>query len=273
MKLIREARMGAPKQFKTGAVVGTYPKPLIYWGFDRGGLDVIPSKGAARGTSDVLMDCTYEDILFVKPNELPKQLTKPKAEQPKILALDFTASMINKFDLSVGAIANQTPMLEFMTAYNEFAKLKTVPFETSVMDSITGYTDACLSYISSSNPNAMADARQWASQAGGLVRKITLSMTCLPCHVVVLLHSYIDVNEDTKVVREMPNVYSQVLRDDFFGLFSQVFYASKKADGTPCIWPSDKYPVKGIGPRWPQGLAKENGPCFMDIYGKELGTK
>jgi hypothetical protein len=270
MKYIREARMGLPKQFKTGAIVGTYPYPMLYFGFDRGGLDVIPTKGARRGTNDVLMNITYDEVKFVKPSEIATWLAKSAAELPKILAVDFPLIMNNEFSLDTGATKCQTPMIEFRDMYNKVVACKTLPFKTIVLDSVTGYTDACLSYISSANPNAMADARQWASQAGGLVRKVILSMTCLPCHVVVLLHSFIDKNEITQEVREHPNVYGQMLRDDFFGMFSQVFYAAKDAAGKPVIWPSDKYPVKGIGPRWPQGLPKECAPDFMAIYGKEL---
>jgi hypothetical protein len=270
MKYIREARMGLPKQFKTGAVVGSYPKPLLYLGFDRGGLDVIPNKGAQRATTDFQMDVTYDEIKFIKPGDLTAQLAIPVEQQPKIVAIDFTLLMDGAFTLDAGAAKCQAPMLEFQRAYNLIVACKALPFKTIVLDSVTGYTDACLSYISSANPNAMADARQWASQAGGLVRKIVLSMTCLPAHAVVLLHSFIDKNEITQEVREHPNVYGQMLRDDFFGMFSQVFYSTKNMSGQPIILPSDKYPVKGIGPRWPQGLPKECPPDFKSIYGKEL---
>jgi len=269
LKLIREARMGRPKSFKTGAVVGTYPKPLLYLGFDRGGLDVIPTKGAKRGDKDIQMDCCYEDITFVKPLDIGTAMKQ--ATIPKVTAIDFCASMPMVFQLDTKPAASQDQLKSFEQSYNMLvANQKTLPYKTIVVDSLTGYTDACLAFISSYNPNAMADPRQWASQAGGLCRKLALTITNMPCHIVVLLHSAIDKSELTGEINEQPNVYSQVLRDDFFGLFSQVFYAMKKQDGTPMIWVSDKYPVKGIGPRWPQGLAQEIAPDFASIYGKEL---
>lgn len=95
-------------------------------------------------------------------------------------------------------------------------------------------------------------------------------MTAMPLHVVVLLHSFIEKNELTGEITEKPNLYSQTLRDDFFGLFSQVFYSMKNMSGAPMVYVSDKYPVKGIGPRWPQGLPQENAPDFTSIYGKDL---
>src|SRR6187200_3299525 len=41
MKYIREGRFGAPKTFKTGSVVGTYPRPMLVIQFDPGGLEII----------------------------------------------------------------------------------------------------------------------------------------------------------------------------------------------------------------------------------------
>jgi hypothetical protein len=268
MKFIREARMGRPKSFKTGAVVGTYPKPLLYLGFDRGGLDVIPTKDAKSGAKDIKMDLTYEDISFVKPVNITNAIQL--AVQPKVTALDFTAAMPMTFQLDTKPAASQDQLQAFQQAYNVVvANQAKLPYKTIVVDSLTGYTDACLAFIAAFNPAAMADARQWAGQAGGLVRKLALSITNMPCHVVMLLHSVVDKNDITNAITEQPSVYSQVLRDDFFGLFSQCFYAFKKDDGTPTLWVSDRYPVKGIGPRWPQGLAQEIAPDFTSIYGKE----
>lgn len=262
--------MGLPKTFKTGATVGTYPKPLLYLGFDRGGLDVIPSKGAVTTDALVKMDCTYEDIVFIAPHELAAWALKPMFEQPKILAIDFCTEMIRELDLALKPSASSVQMTKFVDAYNVICRTKVLPWKTIELDSVTGLTDAILSHISSASPAAMADARQWASMAGGKVRQTILSMTALQCHVVVLLHSFVEKNELTGTISEKPNVYSQTLRDDFFGLFSQVFYSTKTMAGKPIVWPSDKYPVAGIGPRWPQGLPQECNPDFTSIYGKDV---
>jgi hypothetical protein len=260
--------MGLPKQFKTGAVVGSYPKPLLYIGFDRGGLDVIPSPGATKGPTDVLMDCTTADVTYFKPGDISTCLLAP--QQPKISAFDFTTCSPKVLTMDFKPEASQLQYQEFIKFYNTLVAAKTFPWKTLVFDGATGFTDAVLNAISSVNPAAMLDARQWAGMAGGTLRKTILSMTQLPCHVVVLLHSFIDKDETTGVISEKPNVYSQVLRDDFFGLFSQCFYSVKDAAGNPKVWPSDKYPVKGIGCRWPQGLPKECGPDYTSIYGKEV---
>jgi len=77
-KLIRELRMGPPKQFKTGAVVGTYPKPLLLCQFDRGGVDIVPPRAFVADKDSIPMDVCYEDIVFEKPGDMAKVLAKPE---------------------------------------------------------------------------------------------------------------------------------------------------------------------------------------------------
>lgn len=264
--------MGPPKAFKTGAVAGTYPKPMLYLGFDRGGLDVIPSKTVAQPATDIKMNVCYEDIVFIKPNELRTWIVKPQSEQPKILAVDYNAG--GSFDLALDfkPNANSMPFQNFINDYNAISTHlrggKTLPWRTAVYDSITGLMDLIMSHISSFNPNALADARQWAAQVGGKVRQVVLSGTTWPTHVVFLMHSQVDKNELTGMVQEIPNVYSG-LKNDIGGLFSQFFYATKSMN-KPVIWTNDKGFVKGIGPRFPVGLPPECQPDFNSIYGKEL---
>lgn len=273
MKLIRECRMGAPKCFKTGAVVGSYPKPMLYLGFDRGGIDVIPSKTIALQPGEFVPDTRYEDIVHIKPGVLSQWLQKPEAEQPRILAVDYTNA--TTMDLSVDMLPAKAmkPLQDFVADYNVVSQYigqkKPLPWKTVVLDSLTGYEDVILSYISSFNPAAMVDARQWAGQVGGKVRQTILTLTTWPCHVVVLMHSALDQNELTQAIRETPSVFSKGLRNDIAGLFSQFFYATK-ANGKPVIWVNDKMYVSGIGGRWPLGLPPELPPDFKSIYGKEL---
>jgi hypothetical protein len=76
-KLIRELRWGPPKSFKTGAVTGTYPKPMLYLGFDVDGLSVIPSKNAIKGNDLVPFDVAFEDIVVCEPGKLSEWVKKP----------------------------------------------------------------------------------------------------------------------------------------------------------------------------------------------------
>lgn len=270
-KLIRECRMGKPKCFKTGAVVGTYPTPMLYLGFDRGGIDVLPKKSAPPIAGNIPVTNFYEDVTHIKPGQLAQYVAKPESEQPKILAVDYSNAAT--MDLSVDMVPAKTmkPLQDFVNDYNVCTRQMTtgkVPWKTVVFDSVTGYEDIILSYISSFNPAAMADARQWAGQVGGKVRQTILTLTTWPCHVVVLMHSALDQNELSQVIAETPSVFSKGLRSDIAGLFSQFFYATKVA-GKPVIWSNDKMFVSGIGARWPQGLPADCGPDFQSIYGRE----
>lgn len=259
MKLIRELRMGAPKSFKTGAVVGSYPKPMLYFGFDHGGIDIIPSVKTEG------FDVTHDDIDFRKAGAFA--LTEPIKP---VTAIDYASVCPVVLSLDYLPTKSQEGMQAFYKDYNQLTGKATIPYKTIVFDSVTGYTDIILAHLSSFNPNAMSDARQWAFQAGSKVRQLILSSTCLPCHIVFIMHSTIEKDELTQQIRELPSVYSG-LRNDICGLFSQAFYAAKE-NGKPVIWTNDKLFVKGIGPRWPSGLPAVCAPDYKSIYGKELTT-
>lgn len=259
-KYIRELRMGAPKTWKTGAVVGSYPKPLLYFGFDAGGIDIIP---LIRTPIDYPYDCTQEDVEKIKPGDL--KVTVPSK---KITMMDYTLVMPRLLEESITPTKSQDGMQKFIKDYNQISGKTELPWKTIVFDSATGYADMSLNWISSFNPNAMADARQWAAQVGMKLRQLILSASALPAHVVFIFHVETLENELTKQVREVPMVYSK-LRDDIAGLFSQVFYATKSPMNKPVLWTNDKLLVKGIGPRWPAGLPQECEPTFNAVYGKE----
>lgn len=270
--------MGKPKNFKTGAVVGSYPKPLLYLGFDQGGLDVIPSRSIldswnpqdANFANLLKPDSCYEDIKFVRPGFIDEVLQLPMEKQARITAIQYYEGVPMGITLDTKPTAAFTPYSNLMNDYNKITTLLKIPWRTIVTDSLSGLTDIILNWISYAQPAMMADARQWAGLAGGKVRQYCLSCTALQCHTVFLLHSNIDQNQLTGEIREIPNLYSETLRGEFFRMFSQAFYALKGLDGKAVIWVSDQYPVQGIGPRWPLGLPKICAPDFMSIYGKEL---
>lgn len=270
MKLIREARMGPPKSFKTGAIVGTYPKPLLYLGFDQGGIDVIPSKAVVDSMLPngplIKPNCCYEDIEFVRPGFLEVKATKP------ITAIQYWDGFPLALTLDIKPTPSEMPINNFLSDFNKIAgsPRESFPWKTVCLDGCTGLTDAWLSWMAARNPGLLAKAWDWVPICVAKVRQACFSLNCLPCHSVVLLHSYLDKNETTGEVSEKPNLYGKEFRDEFFGLFSQCFYSVVAQDGKPKLWVSTKYPVKGIGPRWPLGLPQEINPDFQSIYGKEL---
>lgn len=272
MKHIRELRWGPPKSFKTGAVVGTYPKPLLYFGFDADGLSVIPSKKAGQDASLTKFDCAYEDIVFCEPGSLKDWVAKPIEQQPKILCVDYTKVRPKKLSLDYMPLQDQAGLNFFQHPqngdYNQIAGKQTIPWKTVVFDGVTGYMEVVLSHFSSLNPNRMADARDWAFRVGQMVKTLMTSITLLPAHVVVLMHDELDKNELTSQINIIPSVYGKELKNISGGFFSQYFYA-KKSNGKPVILSNDALFLKGLGGRWPI-LNGETAPDFNSIYGKEL---
>jgi len=265
-KLIRELRMGPTKSFKTGAVVGTYPKPLLCLQFDEGGIDIIPSKGMESGDKEAIkFDITSEDIVTIKANAFRSYLAKPMAEQPKVLCIDLTDSSLKNMSLEFKPLGDSQPMQDTVDTMNALTTI--CNWKTIVFDPLTGFQQIMLNHIAKINPNAMADARQWAGQVGQKVQQMIGVLTSLPCHVVLIAHTQLDKNEMTGAILELPNVYGKV-RESIGELFSQVFYSTKQ--GTkPQLWSTDQGFVRGIGTRWPVGLPAVCNVDFNSIYGKE----
>lgn len=273
MKYIRELRWGPPKSFKTGATVGTYPKPLLYFGFDNDGLSVIPSKNAPKEQSLVQFNCCYEDIIECPPGKLKEWVIKPIEQQPKILSVDYSKVRPVKLNLDYMPLRGQEGLQLFQAPntgdFNCLAGKTVLPWKTVVWDGVTGYMETVLSHFSDMNPNRMADARDWAFRVGQMVKTVMNSMATLPCHVVVLMHDELDKNELTSQINIIPSVYGKELKNISGGLFSQYFYAKKSISGKPIILSNDAIFLKGLGGRWPI-LTGESAPDFTSIYGKEL---
>ena len=272
-KLIRELRWGPPKSFKTGAVVGTYPKPLLYFGFDVDGLSVIPAKAALKNEQLVQFDCCYEDIVFCEPGKLGEWVKKPAAEQPKILCVDYTKIRPQVLTLEYSPLKSQEALQKFqdpMTGdFNKLCGKTELPWKTIVLDGVTGYMEVVMSHFSSLNANRMADARDWAFQIGQMVKRLMCSMTMMPCHTVILMHDEMEKNELSQQISVIPSVYGKELKNITGGLFSQYFYSMKSQSGKPVVLMNDKMFVRGVGGRWPV-LQGEVAPDFKSIYGKEL---
>ncbi len=273
-KLIRELRWGPPKSFKTGAVAGTYPKPMLYLGFDVDGLSVIPSKLATKNDQLVPFDVTFEDIVMCEPGKLSEWVKKPMSEQPKILWVDYTKVRPRELTTEFNPLKSQDAFNKFQQAgtgdYNQLANKNELPWKTIVFDGVTGYMEVVLSAFSSINPGRMADARDWAFQVGQCVKRVLAAMTMLPCHTVALMHDEMEKHELSQQINIIPSVYGKEMKQIVGGLFSQYFYAMKAQSGKPVVLMSDKMFVKGVGGRWPV-IQGEVAPDFKTIYGKELG--
>ncbi len=245
MKLIREGRFGPPKSFKTGAVVGTYPQPLLCLEYDHDGLSII-----------------RDPVTMVTPEKLMIDLID-KIPPIGITGVDMTN--LNKAVLSEIYVPRPDTQTFPKTVQVINALVKSCPFKTIVIDTVTGLSDCIYGHQSAVNASALADARKWAGNIGMKVKQV-IDTTCqINANVVVIFHSDTEKNELTGEIRELPMVYSK-LREFLGAMFSQFFYA------TPDFKVKTKafQNVKGIGCRWPMNLPDTCGPLFNDIYGKEV---
>lgn len=268
MKLIREGRFGPPKAFKTGAIVGTYPKPMLVFSFDNGGLDVIPSKGEKASRGAVPLDITYEDIIFTGPDQLKDWVKKPAAEQPKVLAVQCSDARWGEMSDAYRPDGDRKGFESFFHACNDLLRAPACPWKTIVVDPITGLTEIVHRHFAATNSKLIEDARKWAPAIGYQVLKTigTLTDPKLNCHFVATFHSTIDKNELSSEVFILPMVPSAFARDRLGGVFQQWFYACKEGE-KPVIYTTDRGLVKGIGARWPGGLPAVCGADFRSIYG------
>jgi hypothetical protein len=253
MKYIREGRFGQSKQWKTGAVVSTYPRPLLAVSLDEGGLDVV----------------TAPTPRYIKTSELSAECRKSAADLAPITAIDLCDASSKLLSLDFAVRPDSSRMQALVDISTTLINLKDkLPFRTVVIDPLTEVEAAILGHIASAQNAALADPRKWASMVGQKVKDLVLAFTQLPCHVVFIMHANVDKNETTGVIVETPRLYSKY-RDVIGANLSQFFYATK-VGGKPKIFTTDQGFVRGLGARWPANLPPVCDPTFQAIYGAEL---
>ena len=266
MKFIRELRMGPPKSGKTVAVIGSYPKPMLVFLFDKGGLDVIPSK-PSTGKLDMLLDVTFNDLTFIKPDEIIAYCKKKTEDLPKVTVVDFTLTrklqMTEKFE----PISDAAPYNAYYQAINYLVTIG-CPWKTFVLDSVTTLCDTLMSLVAEKNTSWLSDARKWSPAVGGKVLQNVAVMANLNMHVVFIAHSHMEKNEltgDISIIPLGPNRLSEQIGS----LVSQYIYATSET-GSLEVWTKPKGNVKAIGIRWPSDLPTVVKADFKSIYGGEL---
>lgn len=259
-KFIREIRMGPPKTFKTGSVVGTYPKPMLVLEGDEGGLDVVkePIEWIEH----------FENWMTVHPKDQPVQ--------PRLYAIQFAHNATLQLQDLFGPVPDKESFPEFNKVGNVLFT-KGCPFKTVVIDPVTILSNAILSYFAQTNATKMADARKWASAVGQKTQQTIAAFFTLKCHVVCIMHTATNkiVNDKGEItsMTEEPVIFSK-LRDTLGSLPSQFFYQDSLAVGGKLKCRVQTMPdsrIKGIGCRWPSDLPSEISPPTFDmIYGKSV---
>lgn len=249
MKHLHEGRFGAPKTWKTGAVLSSYPKPLLLLDYDKGGYDIVRN---------------IEHKVIKANDPYPSPL-------PPITVIDLSFTPTVDFNTNYVPVSDKNAFEDTSTALKKLRALPVdaFPFKTVVLDPVTELSEAIWRHQAVTNSSALADARKWAGNIGMKVQQLIDYINSLPCNTVCIFHTEVIKDEGlTDKVIERPMVYSK-LRDHLGGKFTQFFYQEMIA-GKPMIRVKGFALVQGIGARWPDFGARELiGPTFNDIYGNE----
>jgi hypothetical protein len=248
-KLIREARFGPPKSWKTGAVVTSYPRPLLCLECDEGGMDICP--GAIK----------------IKQSDFYTATQQARKDLPSVSYVDFTENYKPEMSLDLSVERNPNSFPEVVRAINYLTK--SCPWRTVVLDSTSALQKFILGYVAATAPAQLADARKWAATVGGKIDNIITVLGSLKdTHVVTIMHEDYEKNELTQIVTTNPMLYSK-LRLYVGGILSQFFY-QKIYNGKPTLWAQDDGMIKGVGSRWPDLTNKKQitPPTCKEIYGE-----
>ncbi len=243
--------MGPPMSYKTGAVVESYPKPMLVFEFDIGGLDVVKQP--------------IERLAPVETFKLREYCKKPIEQLPKILAVEFGTAVPRMLNLTIKTYESLTA-IKFADLVNEVV-VSGCPWRTVVLDPMTGLNEAFFGQIGVTDSAAMNDARQWAFKVGVLVQRTIMVLQGLPCHTVFIMHSETEKNDITGEIITEPMIPSK-FRQRAASMFSQFFYAAIEG-GKPVVYAQPTGFVKSVGMRRPEASPAKMGALFNDIYGKD----
>src|SRR6185312_5949992 len=183
MKFIRELRMGARKQYKTGSVVSTYPRPLLVLNFDESGLDIIK-----------------DPVFSIDPAKFDDACKQKLEELHPISVVDFCDTQTKVMSETYGTIGAKDPFKKFVATVNSLVRVG-CPWKTVVVDSVSGLGDVILAHMAETSSSSMASALKWAPMVGGKIHQCLGVMTALQCHIVFICHcSSPDKDETTGIV-------------------------------------------------------------------------
>jgi hypothetical protein len=256
MRYIREGRFGPPKTQKTRMVVGTYPRPLLVLEYDLDGMSVSLDP-YFKGQPQQL---TVDEVVTIAAGKTPP---------PEIGYVDLAAMNTMPLDELYIPRKDGTTFPATIKLVNTIVKANPCPWQTVVVDTVTGLSDCIYGHQALVNTAALADARKWAGNIGMKVGQVIGVMAMAKCHVVFIFHDETDKNEITSEVRTFPMVYSKI-RESLGAMFNQFFYTKVDNQNKPRLETKPIGLKKGIGARWPGNLAPEIDADFKSIYGEAL---
>ena len=253
MRYISELRFGLPMTYKTGSVVGSYPKPMLVLLFDRHGLEIFDKPMQA-----------------LAPANLAKFCAQPAADIPPVTYIDF--SVFKKADLDFrsigfGPVPDSTGAEAIGDTINALRKMGSkIPFKTVVLDSLTEMCNVLHEHVGKiGGEKYISDARKWAGAVGGMSKNILDRFHLLQAHTVCIAHSEKMTNESGAVIGEEPMMYSK-LREYLQAMFSQVIYQQHDGKNATVRVKPFGY-VRGLGCKWPHHEKEVLPASFTGIYG------
>lgn len=266
-KLIRELRMGKPMTYKTGAVIGSYPLPMLVLSGDPHGTTIIPAL-APPITSPFKMQVTTNDVQFISHMDLISMTATAPTKKVTVYSFSQGGSP------ALSDLYQPSPDALSYSQFNQVgnALLKRCPWKTVIIDPITELQNIIFSHLAATNAGQLSTPMKWAPSIGMKVCNTLSTFHRLPAHLVAIFHtSSPDKDETTSQIEISPVLYSSKARDTVGGLFAQVF-ASDIIGGKPIILTRPQGFYKGIGCKWPHGLPDVCGADFDSIYGNAVKT-
>jgi hypothetical protein len=258
VKPIRELRFGPPKVGKTKNICETYPTPLLVINTENGGLDSVHSRPIVVKKADEV-----EAFLMIEKDKQPP-ITEVDFiyEQGRRISLDGAQTYAGDTYISIGRLINK--LLDYKGSF---------PFNTVVLDSLSGLVASAVGATGYFNPKAMVSALQWAGIAGAKIQEVVCILYTLPCHVVVTAHAQTDAEDEDKrkEAQTVPMMPSQI-RSKIGAIPSVYCYAYTEMGGSGKleykVRTTPQGLIKNLGQRYDDSVPGVCGPTFNDLYGK-----
>lgn len=251
---IRELCFGPGKTGKTKSHVETYPKPMLVLNTELGGLASVKSI----------------PVQSLNSKDLPALLAKPTAELPPVVAIDYIYRSGGQISLTVAPSYNKDNLTRLITDLNLVSR--NCPFNSVMLDHLTGLSESCVGLIGCDAPAFMADSRKWAGAAGAKAQEVVGFMLGLPCPcVVIIAHETTTTDEKANITTTTPMVVGS-LKGRLSAMCEQVFYSDTMQVDGKLKYILRTVPfgvVKGLGHK---GLRDDMpavcGQSFKEIYGE-----
>jgi hypothetical protein len=261
--------MGRPMTYKTGAIVGSYPLPMLVLSGDPHGLTIVPAEPPVK-PSAFKMQVVSKDLKYVGLDELFSLSNASRETLPKVTIYPFSQGGSPQLSDLYQPTADSVSFAHFNRVGN--ALIARCPWRTVLIDPITELQNIVFAHLAATQPGQLATPMKWAPSIGMKICNTLSTFHRLPAHLVAIFHtSKPDKDETTSRIEIEPVLFSEKARSTIGGLFAQVFGAEIQG-GKPVVLTQPQGYYTSIGCKWPHGLPAVCGADFDSIYGNSVKT-